>query len=352
MSGSADWPCAHGGPPLAGLMRVQPEDFVVEEDLGFDPDGSGEHVFLRVEKRGANTDFVARELARFAGVGPEAVGYAGLKDRHAVTRQTFSVHLPGRADPDWGVLQHAEFRVLAGARHGRKLKRGALRGNAFALRLRAVQGDREAAAGVLAAIAARGVPNYFGEQRFGRGGDNVERARAMLASRRRVPRHLHGLLLSAARSALFNAVLARRVTAGCWDRALDGEVWMLDGSHSVFGPEPFGPQLQSRLEAGDIHPTGPMWGAGELRSRGEVAALERAVAAEEPELVAGLEREGLRQERRSLRLRPQGLESHWDGEDLCLAFTLPAGAYATGVVRELLRAESLSVLPEAGAEEA
>jgi tRNA pseudouridine13 synthase len=329
-------PYAHGGPPLVGMLRAEPEDFCVDEDLGFVADGAGEHVFVRVEKRGANTDFVAKALARFVGVSPEAVSYAGLKDRHAVTRQTFSLHLPGKADPDWSALAHAEFRVLDSTRHSRKLKRGALRGNRFVLRARALRGDRSAAERTLTAIAAQGVPNYFGEQRFGRDGDNVERARAYFAGQR-LPRHLQGLMISSARSAIFNAALARRVEQGSWNRALDGEVWMLEGSHSVFGPEPPSDALTRRLEEFDIHPTGPMWGQGELRSQGEVAAIESAAAAEFPGFPEGLAREGLRQERRSLRLRAQDLHWQWLGEDaLEFSFGLPAGAYATVVMRELL----------------
>jgi tRNA pseudouridine13 synthase len=329
-------PFAHGAPPLSGRLRAAPEDFVVDEDLGFAADGTGEHVFVRVEKRGANTDFVAKELARFAGVSAEAVSYAGMKDRHAVTRQTFSLHLPGKADPDWSALAHAEFRVIDSVRHSRKLKRGALRGNRFVLRLSALTGDRAAADAALAAIAAAGVPNYFGEQRFGRGGDNLERARAFFAGQR-LPRHLQGLMISSARSAIFNAALARRVEQGSWNRALDGEVWMLEGSHSVFGPEPLSDTLQRRLDEFDIHPTGPMWGQGELRSQGAVAAIEHAAAAEFPGFPEGLARAGLRQERRSLRLRPQELRWEWQDDDsLELAFGLPAGSYATGVVREVM----------------
>lgn len=335
MNANTVWPFAHGGPPLTGVLRQQPEDFFVDEDIGFAAEGAGEHVFLRVEKRGANTEFVAKELARFAGIAPEAVSYAGLKDRHAVTRQTFSLHLPGKADPDWTVLQHDEFRVLQALRHNRKLKRGALRGNRFVLRARGITGDRTVAERVLAAISARGVPNYFGEQRFGRDGGNLDKARALFAGKR-LPRHLHGILISSARSAIFNSVLAQRVASGSWEQALDGEVWMLDGSHSVFGPEPLTPELQRRVSEFDIHPTGPLWGRGELRSQGVVADIERQALELLPGLAQGLEREGLRQERRSLRLMPTELSWRWLDGDLELSFSLPAGSYATVVVRELL----------------
>lgn len=340
MSAGNELPFAHGGPALSGVMRAQPEDFFVDEDLGFVPEGQGEHFFLRVEKRGANTDFVAKELARYAGLSPDAVSYAGMKDRHAVTRQTFSVHLPGKTDPDWNALRHDEFQILEAPRHNRKLKRGALRGNRFVLRLRELRGDRAAADNILQAIRARGVPNYFGEQRFGRDGDNLDRARAMFAGKR-VPRHIQGILISSARSAIFNAVLAERVTRESWDRPMQGEVWMLDGSHSVFGPEELTPDLERRLAEFDIHPTGPMWGRGELRSRDAVLELEQAALAVLPGLTEGLEREGLKQERRSLRLRPENFAWTWSDESLELSFGLPAGAYATVVVRELMQSAPL-----------
>jgi len=339
-------PFAYGGPPLRGVMRAAPEDFFVDEDLGFEPDGAGEHAFVRIEKRGANTEWVARQLARFAGVGPNAVSYAGMKDRHAVTRQTFSIHLPGRPDPDWGSLQSPEFHVLDCRRHSRKLKRGAHKANAFRIVLRDVGGDRAAADTCLERIAAGGVPNYFGEQRFGRGGDNIERARAMFAGKR-VQRHEQGLLLSAARSYLFNRLLAERVLAGNWNQALDGEVWMLAGSHSIFGPEPLTPELSARLTSGDIVPTGPLWGVGELRSTGAVAALERDAAAPVDDLVRGLVACGLRQERRALVLRPSDLVANWLKDSaLELSFSLNKGLYATVLLREICATSGIEESPD------
>jgi tRNA pseudouridine13 synthase len=330
-----DLPRAYGGPPLRGILRASPEDFFVDEDLGFAPDGAGEHVFVRVEKRGANTDFVARELARFAGVRPDSVSYAGMKDRHAVTRQTFSIHLPGKPGPDWPTLEHAEFRVLDALRHSRKLQRGALRGNRFRIVLREVEGDRAAAERVIEAMRAHGVPNYFGEQRFGREAANVDKALAMFKGRR-VQRHERSLFLSAARSQLFNAVLAERVEKGNWNRPLDGDVFMLAGTHSIFGPEPLTPALLARHASGDIAPTGPMWGAGDLRTRDAVAALENSVAARFPDLAAGLAANGLRQERRSLVLRPRELELRWlPDTGAKLSFYLNSGSYATVLLREI-----------------
>lgn len=331
----APLPWAHGTPPLQAQLRTAPDDFRVEEVLGYDADGQGEHALLWVEKRGANTDWVARELAKFAGVSSVGVGYAGMKDRHAVTRQTFSVQLAGKPDPDWSTFPHAEVKVLAATRHSRKLKRGALRGNRFVLVLRQVRGDRAAAECVLRQIAARGVPNYYGEQRFGREGGNVAQARSMFAGRR-VERDKRSFLLSAARSQIFNSVLAARVERDAWDTPLDGEIWALAGSRSWFGPEPFSDVLAERLGRLDIHPSGPLWGQGELPSRDEAGALEQSIAHEYSDLATGLAAARMDQERRPLRLVPTDLTWRWlENNALELSFELPAGAYATVVVREL-----------------
>ena len=330
-------PRAHGAAVLSARMRVTPEDFVVAEIDAFEATGSGEHLLLTVEKRGMNTAFAASRIAQWAGVPEMAIGYAGLKDRHAVTRQRFSVHLPKRVAPDVAALESPELRVLESTWHAKKLPRGALAGNRFELVLRDIDGGRSAIDARLAAIANHGVPNYFGEQRFGRGGDNVANALAMFAGRR-FRREQRTMLLSAARSELFNRVLAARVEAGSWDHGLEGEVWMLDGSRSVFGPEAWTPELQARLAAFDIHPTGPLWGRGTPRPTGEALALETAVLAERdgPGLQAGLEAAGLRQERRATRLRPAALRWDWcDGPALRLAFELPAGCYATTVLHAL-----------------
>lgn len=335
-SAEPELPRAYGTPPLTATLRSTPEDFRVEEILGYDADGEGEHALLWVEKREANTDWVARELARFAGVSPMHVGYAGLKDRHAVTRQAFTVQLPGKADPDWSVFPHAEVKVLASTRHKRKLKRGALRGNRFVLVLREVHGDRARAEEVLNSIATRGVPNYFGEQRFGREGGNVAQARAMFAGRR-VDRDKRSILLSAARSHIFNHVLAARVERDAWDKPLEGEIWSLAGSRSWFGPEPFDDVLAVRLSQGDIHPSGPLWGRGEPPTVDAAGELERTVAMQYADLAGGLAEARMEQERRPLRLLPNEMQWCWQGgQSLELKFELPAGAYATVVVREIL----------------
>ncbi len=331
-------PYAHGRPPIQGRLRVAPEDFQVREELGFALDGAGEHVWLWVRKRGANTEWVARRLAERAGVPSGAVSYAGMKDRHAVTEQWFSVHLPGKADPDWNADSHPDFTVLNAIRHSRKLRRGALSGNVFCVTVHDLHGDLAELTTRLECIIAMGVPHYFGEQRFGREAGNLERAEALLSGREKVrDRHQRGLYLSAARSALFNAVLARRVVEDSWHSALPGEALMLAGSHSFFTAEVVDEMIRQRVAAFDVHPSGPLWGAGELRSSGAVRELEEAVAGMFPIFRDGLAAAGLEQERRALRLIVEEATLEYpEARTAVLNFRLPAGAYATTVLRELI----------------
>jgi tRNA pseudouridine13 synthase len=332
---TTELPYAHGEPPLHGRLRAAPEDFFVDEILGFEAGGEGEHFLVHVEKRGENTEWVARALATFTGTNPMNIGFAGMKDRHAVTRQTFSVQVPGKVAPDWAAFTSPSITILSAVRHNKKIKRGGLRGNRFVIVLRDVQGDRAAAEARLASVRDRGVPNYFGEQRFGREGSNVPAALAMFAGRR-VERSKRSMLLSAARSHLFNAVLAARAEAGQWDTAMPGELFSLAGSRSWFGPEPLTDALVARLAAHDIHPSGPLWGRGESPAADAAGELERRVAAEHPELAAGVADAGMDQERRALRLIPGHFAWAWlDDQSLQLSFELPAGAYATTVIREI-----------------
>jgi tRNA pseudouridine13 synthase len=207
-----EWARAHGPAVARGRLRAVPEDFRVEEILGFEADGAGEHLLVKVEKRGANTLWVARQLARYVGITARDVSYAGIKDRHAVAIQHFSLWLGKHPEPDWMSLDNPEFRVLSAIRHGRKLRSGALKGNRFQLTLRGLSAPASELESRLATIRAQGVPNYFGLQRFGRDGANIESAAKMFADPRSVrDRKLRGLLLSSARSLIFNAVLSRRV---------------------------------------------------------------------------------------------------------------------------------------------
>lgn len=298
--------------------------------------GHGEHLWLKVRKRDHNTEQVARQLARAAGIGPRQVGYAGMKDRRAVAVQWFSLHLPGRADPDWAGLP-AGIEIVEVARHTRKLQRGALRGNRFTIVLRQCLGEESELRRCCAEIGREGVPYYFGEQRFGRDGMNVVNARALFAGTRiERDRHRRGIYLSAARAFLFNAVLATRLERGNWQTPLAGEACMLAGSHSFFIADVADDTIVRRLAEQDIHLSGPMWGAGEPPTRAAVRDLELAVVGKHADLAQGLATAGLRQERRALRLIPQQLEiERADATGWRLAFSLPAGGFATAVLREL-----------------
>ena len=329
---------ALGPPPARALLRAAPEDFIVEELPRVLPEGEGEHLWLQLRKRGRTTAEVTGALARHWGVGARDVGHAGLKDRDAVTTQWVSVHLPGREAGAPPGLEGVEW--LAQQRHRRKLATGALRGNRFVLHLRAVEGDPAELDARLARIAAEGVPNYFGPQRFGRHGDNLARAwRLLVDGRRERNRHLRGLLYSAARSWCFNRVLSRRVANGSWKRLLPGELAALEGSRSVFAVEVPDEALEARLAAFDIHPSGPLPGRGAQGPTDACAALESEVLATLQPLMAGLAAARVDAARRALRLRPAELAWTWedDGRTLRLAFELPAGAYATSVIRELVQ---------------
>jgi tRNA pseudouridine13 synthase len=328
---------------------VESGDFQVEEDLGFEPDGEGWHRLLWVRKTDANTEWVARRLAELARVPPSDVGFAGLKDRRAVTSQWFSVPAPKDGAPDWSSLAREGIEVLAVHAHRRKLRRGALRGNRFRILVRDLalepalspESRTESLERRLAEIRRLGLPNYFGEQRFGHGGANLSKADALFrGALRRPAHHQRGLWLSAARSELFNRVLASRISRGDWDRPLPGDCLNLDGRHSFFRADAIGEDLIERCERLDLHPTGPLWGKGEPPTGGEVHSLEEAAADSLPGWGEGLARFGLAQERRPLRLPVRDLAWALSPVGLELTFTLPAGAYATAVLRELIAWDS------------
>jgi len=338
-------PRAHGVPlPLAELKSL-PEDFRVEEQLSFAPSGSGPHWLLRVEKRAANTRWVAAEIARIAQVAVSAVGYAGLKDRQAVTVQWFSVPVLASTSDFWSGVRTAEFRVLDVQGNSRKLKRGALTGNRFRIRLRKVTWSREQLELKLAAVRTHGVPNYFGPQRFGRDGYNLDRIQSWLQSGKAPNgRAERGFALSAARSLIFNALLARRVEAGDWSQLSPGDLASLDGSGSHFRVTAVDDELRRRLIAFDIHPSGPLWGRGEPQTEGRSHTQEMEVAREFEDVAALLAAEDLTQERRSLRCPVRELVVEADGGTLTFSFMLGRGQFATAVLREICELGSTSTL--------
>ncbi len=334
-------PRSHGLPVAGGILRRDPEDFVVSENLGFTPDGDGEHVLLLVRKRGWNTPDVARWLSRALEVPARDVTWAGLKDRHAVTEQWFGIRLPGRQpvlpDPPAGLSWRSP------KRHRRRLRPGALAGNRFTLVIRHVSGQPSPIHRRLLKISRYGVPNYFGPQRFGHDGRNLVGAERLFGGGRERDRTRRGLYLSAARSFLFNRVLGCRVADGSWDRALVGDLMTFAGSRSVFSAAA-DTAADPRLSQLDIHPTGPLVGSDGIPVEGRPAEVEETVLATFPAYVRGLRSAGLRAERRALRLPVSALrwqrlpDAAWR-----IAFTLPPGGYATAVLRELGAFEDVAV---------
>jgi tRNA pseudouridine13 synthase len=319
-----------------GKLRVSPQDFQVREMLGFTPGGGGEHLWLHLRKTGWNTMDLALALAKLAGLPVRLVGYSGLKDRQAVTEQWFSLHLPGKADPDLSLLP-AGVELLEVVRHHRKLNRGTHRSNAFRIVVRDLDGDIDALPAHFERIRQRGVPNYFGEQRFGRDDNNYRRAVQWLDGQGEAPRKpaLRSLWLSAARSRLFNEVLAERERRGVWDQLLEGDVLQPEASRGLFlaADEP---NAVARLAAGEVHPTAPLPGAGGMASSAACAALEAEVLAPYQALIDGLAREGVEASRRATRLPVTDFSWQRDGTTLTLSFSLPAGAFATTVLATFL----------------
>lgn len=313
-----DWARAHGPPVCVATIRNTPADFDVTEELGYAFDGVGEHDYLYLEKTDTNTEWLARQLARVANVAAKDVGYAGMKDRDAVTRQWFSV--PRWHSPDWSMLDVDGVTVLDVQRHSKKLRRGAHRANHFRIVLRGPELGSASIAERLSSIAEQGVPNYFGPQRFGRGGANLDLANVW-AGGGRLPRHKRSIAISSARSFLFNESLHQRVLDGSWNRLLPGDIANLDGTGSVFAVEALDPALEKRCREQDIHPAAELPGDGSNCSN-EVwqKAFDNA---------------RIKPGSRSLRLRVHDIQADSGGDRITLAFTLGRGAFATSVLREI-----------------
>lgn len=319
-------------------IRHQHGSFQVDEVLPFQPDGEGGHVWLKIRKRGINTDWLANELARFAKVPQVAIGYAGLKDRHAVTTQWFSIKVEGVTEPDWSEFKIVNIEIIEQTRHGKKLKRGVLAGNTFDLHLTEMTGDLELWQEHLELIAQQGVPNYFAEQRFGRQANNLHAVgNWFLTGKGPKKRQQKSMYLSSARSWLFNLILDQRVKSGNWNQAIEGDVMLLAGTKaSLFNAELTDTNLLSRVKTMDIHPTGPLWGKGQSLTQNDCLAIEEQVLLTWNDWQSGLEKAGMKQERRALRLYPQYFEWKYIADnELQLRFFLPAGSYATAVMREL-----------------
>ncbi len=333
---------AYSEPSGQAQFKYQPEDFMVRESLSFEPDGEGNHACLYIEKTNTNTEWLARQLARFAGVQAKEVGYAGLKDRRAVTSQWFSIKLEGVEKPDWDQFQLDGIKILHKTWHRKKLKRGAIKHNQFNIKLRNIQGVSTAELEQrIAKIAQQGVANYFGPQRFGHDYNNLYRAARWFNRDIKIKkRNEKSIILSAARSMVFNQVLSERIKRLGWNHLANGEVMMLDGSRSVFAVEQLDSEIQQRYQQADIHPTAPLWGRGRLSSCEDILALEQQSVEQLGQWGPALENQGLQQERRSLRLVPKNIQVSFNSAEYLsavLSFDLPPGSYATAVLRELIK---------------
>jgi len=329
-------------------IKNHPSDFEVNEKMNVELSGDGEHIWLQITKIGQHTDQVAKKLARLADISPKHIGFSGMKDYRAKTTQWFSVWLPGAKDenlPDWSLLNSQEIQVNQVQRHSRKLKRGTHDGNYFDIWLRNFTGDKQLLIEKLTEICHQGVPNYFGEQRFGRGGSNLQQAIVMLNSGKRYKqRQKRSVLLSSVRAWLFNLVLSERLKNNTWLQPYPGEPLNLTGSKQFFIAEDL-KDAKLRLENKDLHTTAPLWGLGVEKIMKEAAELndfESSIIDRQVDFKNGLEKEKLDYARRSTRCLPEKLI--WEFQenrqsklfDLQISFFLPKGQFATSVLREVI----------------
>ena len=313
---------AYGVPSLQGWLKEQPDYFCVDELLGFELSGVGEHLYLQIEKQGLNTADVATQLAAVFAVRPLDVGYAGMKDKHAVTRQWFSLYLPKKPQLELesirlDMAQIKGVKLIAAQRHHQKLRRGQHQGNRFNITLTQLSGNLDLLSERMTAIASKGVPNYFGPQRFGINGNNLLGVQGWFVDKRPPRRQLRGIYLSTARSFLFNRLLSARVAENSWARVEEGDLPC--------------PLAGANTEA----PTGPLWGRGRIKTSAHIAELENELAREYAQWCHGLEHSGLQQERRPLCLFLRNFQWFWENQKLQLSFELPVGCYATSVIREI-----------------
>ncbi|MGF1701609.1 tRNA pseudouridine(13) synthase TruD [Photobacterium makurazakiensis] len=328
----------YGKPSCQGRIKVEPEDFIVKENLGFDFAGTGEHFMVKIRKTGENTKYVVNELAKACDVQSRNVSWAGLKDRHAVTEQWLSVHLPGKPDPDLSqfVAEHPGIEVIETARHDKKLRPGDLVGNWFQLRLTGLDQPQDVVAR-LEQVAASGVPNYFGEQRFGHGGNNVVKARAWGNDEFRLrDKSKRSFYLSAARSWLFNMVLSSRIEQQKVHALMAGDCLEVEGDDRGVVVKQVTEQLQQDIDSGKAFITAPMMGDNALPTEADAEAFEMAIVEQEPLLLKLIRDNRMRHERRPLLLKPQQMMWQVNDDQITVSFALPAGCFATAVIRELM----------------
>lgn len=330
---------AFGVPNVSGDLKLKPEDFRVTEIMEHEPCGEGEHYWVDATKVNLSTDKVAKALARFSGVANRDVGFAGMKDVNAVTRQWFSVWAPKNQQLDWSSFGFDGVQVHSVTKHTRKIKRGAHARNRFNISIKNLSGEVSQLAERMTKVSQFGLPNYFGSQRFGWDAANLTKAQAMFEGSFKVrDKVLKGMLLSAARSFLFNLVVSARIEEQTWLKLHASEPANLNGGNAIFTSEGETDNNQ-RLDSLDIHPTAPMWGRGGDKASEkyrELADWEARILVEYQDLQRGLESRGLDYQRRSIRSVPYDLQYQVDENQLQLSFELQVGQFATSVLREIV----------------
>ena len=341
-------------PNISAKLKVNFDDFKVEEYLGFEPTGSGDHLFIKLKKINLSTIEVARKLSETTGTKLSAIGYSGMKDKRGECTQWFSIPLKSKIESEIASLENEQVKIISSQPNIRKLKIGNHKENDFNIKLRGCQGDKYEFEDRLNRLMAHGVPNYFGMQRFGKKMKNVQimvnlmeetqqirdsKISQLLQHETRVKR---GILISAARAYLFNQLLSNRIQLKNWSRYQPGDVLNLDGTDSYFlvPNDQWDETLQERLNSFDIHVSGPLAGhifsQNKYVTRSKAADIENDSMENSSSILKGLMKLEVSASRRPLRFRPKNLRWSWqDGNILNVRFSLRRGCYATSLLREV-----------------
>jgi len=336
---------AYGKPVISGKIKNQPEDFIVDEMLSFAPTGEGEHLFLNITKRDMTTHDLTLLLSKQFSVSIKDIGYAGMKDKRAVTSQWLSVPIMHCDDYPERLATFSGAVVNKSVLHNKKLKRGVIQENKFTITITNLSGSYQELSERLDVIKAQGIPNYFTEQRFGVDDKNVLRAELLLNGKMREKNiRKRGIYFSAARSFLFNLLLSERITITKdnydWLSALHGDVLMLNVNHSVFVAETLDSEISQRLQNNELDVALPMFGTDGLQTLSTARDVEDKIITQHNELCSGLLDAGLERHARRARVVPKDL--NWESvsdSSIRITFSLPSGSYATALLRELVMSQ-------------
>ena len=366
-----NWQYLHTGPLFSASIKTELSDFEVIETLSFEPSGEGEHTFLYIEKTGLNTAFVAEEIAKFAKIPLRAVSYAGRKDKYATTRQWFGIYLGGKNTkpktmPNWEDIAIPGVTVLSITKNQRKLRTGAIKNNRFVIVLRAIKDtNTDQALGLeqiqnsimpalqerIKRIAHLGVPNYYGNQRFGEMikpdgtvqlGGNLSMAERLVNGEEIRNRNKRSMAISALRSWLFNQAVSYRLLNLEYNQLLNGDALALAGTNSFFVYDPNAAEsvkVPLRIEQRDVQVTAPLWGKGNIDSTFDAQDFELQFAQQHSAVCDALVALDLEHQRRAVLLHPSDIHAKLIEDSpepaIQISFSLPSGCFATSVLREI-----------------